>query len=138
MTPGQEVKATRDAYPTESWTPRFVRFPTADRQKATVKVRMTFDKLEDFILPDMGVKVAFLEEEQQKAKGKDNGPPQRPTSEERGAKRFRFFRLCSGSRRQIERRAIRLGTDVGQTSQYWAACARRLAGGKRAREFARW
>ena len=34
--------------------------PTADRQKATVKVRITFDKLDDTILPDMGVKVAFL------------------------------------------------------------------------------
>ena len=37
--------------------------PTADRQKATVKVRISFDKLDPRILPDMGVKVAFLSEE---------------------------------------------------------------------------
>ena len=33
--------------------------PTADRQKATVKVRVGFEKLDPRILPDMGVKVAF-------------------------------------------------------------------------------
>jgi hypothetical protein len=33
--------------------------PTADRQKATVKVRVAFDELDDRILPEMGVKVAF-------------------------------------------------------------------------------
>ena len=33
--------------------------PTADRQKATVKVRIGFDELDPRILPDMGVKVAF-------------------------------------------------------------------------------
>ena len=33
--------------------------PTADRQKATVKVRVGFDQLDPRILPDMGVKVAF-------------------------------------------------------------------------------
>ena len=35
--------------------------PTANRQKATVKVRLTFDELDPRILPDMGVKVAFRE-----------------------------------------------------------------------------
>jgi multidrug efflux pump subunit AcrA (membrane-fusion protein) len=37
--------------------------PTADRQKATVKVRIAFDELDPRILPDMGVKVAFLAEQ---------------------------------------------------------------------------
>jgi RND family efflux transporter MFP subunit len=58
---GQRVSATLDAYPNRE-LPAKVRtvIPTADRQKATVKVRITFDKLDDTILPDMGVKVAFL------------------------------------------------------------------------------
>ena len=59
--PGQSVSATLDAYP--SWNiPARVRtiIPTADRQKATVKVRISFLKLDPRILPDMGVKVAFL------------------------------------------------------------------------------
>ena len=33
--------------------------PTADRQRATVEVRVGFDELDERILPDMGVKVAF-------------------------------------------------------------------------------
>ncbi|HSG40866.1 MAG TPA: efflux RND transporter periplasmic adaptor subunit, partial [Thermoanaerobaculia bacterium] len=37
--------------------------PTADRQKATVRVRLAFEGLDPRILPDMGVKVAFLGEE---------------------------------------------------------------------------
>ena len=60
----QPVMATLDAYP--DWQiPSHVRtvIPTADRQKATVKVRISFDKLDPRILPDMGVKVAFLEEQ---------------------------------------------------------------------------
>ena len=38
--------------------------PTADRQKATVLVRIGFKELDPRILPDMGVKVTFLREEQ--------------------------------------------------------------------------
>ena len=59
--PGQRVTAVLDAYPDRE-LPAKVRtvIPTADRQKATVKVRISFDKLDDTILPDMGVKVAFL------------------------------------------------------------------------------
>jgi RND family efflux transporter MFP subunit len=62
--PNQRVEAVLDAYP--DWRiPSKVRtvIPTADRQKATVKVRISFDKLDPRILPDMGIKVAFLAEE---------------------------------------------------------------------------
>ncbi len=58
---GQKVDATLDAYP--DWhIPSTVRtiIPTADRQKATIKVRIAFDSLDQKILPDMGVKVSFL------------------------------------------------------------------------------
>ncbi len=61
---GQNVNSVLDAYP--DWQiPSRVRtvIPTADRQKATVKVRISFIKLDPRILPDMGVKVAFLDEE---------------------------------------------------------------------------
>ncbi len=66
--PKQEVMATLDAYP--DWKiPCHVRtiIPTADRQKATVEVRIAFDKLDPRILPDMGVKVTFLGEEDKQA-----------------------------------------------------------------------
>jgi len=61
----QKVEARLDAYPDDKDKyAAHVRtvIPSADRQKATVKVRISFDKLDDKILPDMGVKVAFLEE----------------------------------------------------------------------------
>ena len=57
----QRVEATLDAYP--DWRiPAHVitTIPSADRQKATVKVRIGFDQLDPRILPDMGVKVVFL------------------------------------------------------------------------------
>jgi RND family efflux transporter MFP subunit len=65
VTPGQPVDAALDAYP--DWRiPAHVitMVPSADRQKATVKVRIGFESLDPRILPDMGVKVSFLQERQ--------------------------------------------------------------------------
>ena len=57
---GGRIVATLDAYPEWSIPGKVIAIiPTADRQKATVKVRVGFDKLDARILPDMGVKVAF-------------------------------------------------------------------------------
>lgn len=59
----QQTEAVLDAYP--DWTiPSHVIniVPTADRQKATVRVRIGFDALDPRILPDMGVKVRFLDD----------------------------------------------------------------------------
>jgi RND family efflux transporter MFP subunit len=61
--PGQPVAAVLNAYP--DWEiPAHVitTVPAADRQKATVLVRIGFDQLDPRILPDMGVKVTFLRE----------------------------------------------------------------------------
>jgi HlyD family secretion protein len=58
---GQNVSAILDAY--QDWPiPAHVItvVPTADRQKATVLVRIGFKALDPKILPDMGVKVTFL------------------------------------------------------------------------------
>lgn len=62
--PNQRVEAVLDAYP--DWKiPAHVitAVPTADRQKATVRVRIAFDQKDPRILPDMGVKVAFITDE---------------------------------------------------------------------------
>ncbi|HEX6862710.1 MAG TPA: efflux RND transporter periplasmic adaptor subunit, partial [Thermoanaerobaculia bacterium] len=62
---GQKAVATLDAYPDWQIPSRVIMpVPTADRQKATVRVRLAFEGLDPRILPDMGVKVAFLGEEQ--------------------------------------------------------------------------
>ena len=58
--PGQKVEATLDSYPDWHMPSKVIAIiPAADRQKATVKVRVGFEKLDPRILPDMGVKVAF-------------------------------------------------------------------------------
>ena len=116
---GQQVTATLDAYPDQP-IPSKVRtvIPTADRQKATVKVRITILNLEkyDFILPDMGVKVAFLENEQPvaKDKSKDKGPQAVafiPKGAVRSDANASFVFLVRDGR--VERRAVSLGMDRG-------------------------
>jgi RND family efflux transporter MFP subunit len=60
---GQPVVATLDAYSDWKIPCRVLAIiPTADRQKATVKVRVAFDQLDPRILPQMGVKVAFQDD----------------------------------------------------------------------------
>jgi RND family efflux transporter MFP subunit len=58
---GMRAEITLDAYPDERF-PAHVRqiVPTADRQKATVLVKVSFDRLDPRVLPEMGVKVTFL------------------------------------------------------------------------------
>src|SRR5207249_8540019 len=58
--PAQPVEATLDSYPSWKIPAKVIAIiPSADRQKATVKVRVGFEKLDPRILPDMSVKVAF-------------------------------------------------------------------------------
>jgi len=60
--PGQRVSATLDAYADWRIPAEVIAIiPTADRQKATVKVRIAFLERDDRVLRDMGVKVAFLD-----------------------------------------------------------------------------
>jgi RND family efflux transporter MFP subunit len=60
--PNQKVEAILDAYPDWRIPAHVITvIPTADRQKATVKVRIAFDLKDPRILPDMGVKVSFID-----------------------------------------------------------------------------
>jgi len=122
----QGVTAVLDAYP--DWQiPGKVRtvIPTADRQKATVKVRISFTAddhkrlidpaTQPRILPDMGVKVTFLEEEKpQGAKGKEEKSaavalvPQSSIRQDNSSK---FVFVIKGD--TLERRAVKLGENRG-------------------------
>jgi RND family efflux transporter MFP subunit len=119
--PGQEVTAVLDAYPDWKISCR-VRtiIPTADRQKATVKVRIAFDKLDPRILPDMGVKVTFLGQEQKQAKQAPPGVmvPQNAVRDDSGQK---IVFLVKGD--HIERHAVRVGTINGAQTQILAGLA---------------
>jgi RND family efflux transporter MFP subunit len=68
VSPRQDVTAVLDAYPDWSIPARVITtVPTADRQKATVLVRIGFTALDPRILPDMGIKVTFLRDDQHSA-----------------------------------------------------------------------
>jgi len=116
--PGQEVTAVLDAYP--DWQiPARVRtvIPSADRQKATVKVRISFVKLDPRILPDMGIKVSFLGEEQ----AQKNAPspsaaavlvPESAVHDDHGTK---IVFLVKDN--HAERRAVTLGGKRGEDAE---------------------
>lgn len=122
----QPVTAILDAYP--DWNiPAKVRtvIPTADRQKATVKVRISFTDdghvrlidpaTQPRILPDMGVKVTFLEEEKPKAAAEKSAAvpvvalvPQVAIHQDNSSK---FVFVVKGE--SVERRAVSLGSVRG-------------------------
>ena len=111
VTPGQPADAVLDAYP-EWHIPATVRtvIPTADRQKATVKVRLTFDELDPRILPDMGVKVAFREtvEEEPTATPPQSLVPQ-PAVRTDGGQTVVFV----VEDEIVDRRAVSVGRSIG-------------------------
>ena len=119
-----EAVATLDAYP--DWQiPAHVIMPvpTADRQKATVKVRLGFEQLEPRILPDMGVKVAFLGDEKPgAAPGKPMVTIPRAAVRKDGDRDVVF--VIQGNK--VERRAVGLATGSGDE----AVVTSGLAGGE--------
>jgi RND family efflux transporter MFP subunit len=117
----QRVEAILDAYP--DWViPGHVIsiVPTADRQKATVRVRIAFDQLDPRILPDMGIKVRFLEESSANV-------PAAPQVDERAVVReageTSVWVVRDG---KVERRAVTLGSSAGGR----ATVTEGLAGGE--------
>ncbi len=119
VTAGQKATATLDAYP-EAPIPAHVitTIPAAEREKATVKVRIGFDQLDARILPDMGVKVAFLGET-------GAGAARRSVRLTRGALRgplgSEFVWVVAGER--LERRAVRLGPGDSDPAEVVAGLA---------------
>src|SRR5689334_14750775 len=58
---GQDTRITLDAYPDTAFRGRVRQVvPTADRQRATVQVKVSIDDHDPRILPEMGAKVDFL------------------------------------------------------------------------------
>jgi RND family efflux transporter MFP subunit len=111
--PGQDVSATLDAYPDAPIPARVITtVPTADRQKATVLVRIGFNALDSRILPDMGVKVTFLRDDE----GADV-PAARPIAlvpktaiRADGDQSYAYVVSSAGV---IDRRAVRMGGTDG-------------------------
>jgi len=120
--PGQQVTAILDAYP--DWEiPSRVRtiIPSADRQKATVKVRISFLKLDPRILPDMGIKVTFLSDEPSKKDTPATSAiviPQSAVRDDKGKKVVFLFK-----ENKAERRAVTLGGNRGTDTEVVAGLA---------------
>jgi RND family efflux transporter MFP subunit len=119
VTPGQRVTALLDAYPDRPLG-GFVRtvIPTADRQKATVKARITFDKIEDFILPDMGIKVTFLGAEEKEKAGAPAPVAVVPQDAIRDDGSQKIVYLVKDD--HAERRAVSVGNNRGSDTEILA------------------
>ena len=117
--PGQPVVAILDAYP--DWQiPAKVRtvIPTADRDKATVKVRVSFLKLDPRILPDMSIKVTFLGDQPKEKNGEPAPAATIPQAAVRDANGQKFvFVVKDGS---LERRAVTLAGTSGSDARILA------------------
>ncbi|MDF3020113.1 MAG: macA 1 [Steroidobacteraceae bacterium] len=109
--PNQRVEATLDAYPDKSLPAHVVNIvPTADRTKATVRVRIGFDQLEPFILPDMGIKVRFLDDQPAPAAAAQQGPRMRiPAVAVTRTDGEAFVWVVRDNR--VERRAVSVGAE---------------------------
>ena len=118
--PGQKVEAVLNAYPDWRIPASVIAIvPTADRSKATVKVRIALGEKDARIVPEMGVRVAFLE-----SKPAESGTPAPPRGALVPAAAIRqdggqdvVFLLRDG---RAERRAVSLGGTLGDSRQVQA------------------
>jgi RND family efflux transporter MFP subunit len=126
VTPGQTVTAVLDAYP--DWQiPAHVitTIPAADRQKATVLVRIGFEKLDPRILPDMGIKVTFLRDEDKTQPVSQQPTTLVPKAAVRTEDGTSFVFVVHGD--VAERRAVQIGGTDGDRLEVRAG----LQGGER-------
>jgi RND family efflux transporter MFP subunit len=109
--PDQRVEATLDAYPDAPLAAHVINIvPTADRTKATVRVRIAFDKLDARILPDMGIKVRFLDDQPTPEQQASAGPRIRiPASAVQRDGGNAYVWVVSDGR--VERRAVTVGAE---------------------------
>ncbi len=111
---GQRVIAVLDAYPDWQIPARVITtIPAADREKATVRVRIGFDRLDPRILPDMGVKVSFLSDQDAAERPRSQILVPRAAVRSEGARDVVWV-VRDG---RLERRVIRLGAKAGDDVQ---------------------
>jgi HlyD family secretion protein len=121
--PRQDVSAALDAYPDSPIPARVITtVPTADRQKATVLVRIGFNELDSRILPDMGVKVTFLRDDADTDLGTARPVTLVPKSAIRteGERSYAFVVSSAGI---VDRRAVTTGGTDGDRLEVLAGLA---------------
>ena len=112
VAPEQPATVTLNAYPDWAIPARVIAIiPTADRAKATVKVRVGFDFDDARILPEMGARVAFLGAAERVGSAPASAGAQQPVlvpkeSVETDGETGVVFVVADGG---VERRTVRLG-----------------------------
>jgi RND family efflux transporter MFP subunit len=120
---GQPVEATLDSYPEWKIPAKVIAIiPTADRQKATVKVRVAFDELDSRILPEMSVKVAFQSTDEAKPVEKFTAIPEAAVRQRDG--RDIVWVVSEG---KVKPRPVTIGDKVGGQARVQAG----VSGGER-------
>jgi RND family efflux transporter MFP subunit len=115
--PGQPVQSVLNAYPDWKIPSHVIAIiPTADRSKATVKVRIGIDQKDDRIVPDMGVRVSFLEEHKPAAKDQPpaHGVVVPGSALRKDGERDSLFVMKDQT---AERRTVTLGGSLGDKRQ---------------------
>jgi len=116
----QHVSAVLDAYPDWQIPGHVITMvPTADRQKATVLVRIAFEALDPRILPDMGVKVTFLKDEDEAAPVAAQPVTLVPKAAITSDNTNSFVYVVNGD--TVERRAVKAGGADGDRVEVLAA-----------------
>ncbi len=110
--PKMPIQATLNAYPDWQIPGEVIAIiPTADRSKATVKVRVALAVKDPRIVPDMGVRVSFLEaaRPQQAAQPKGVRAPGAAVVERDGAQ----VAFVVGDQDTVQRRALKVAGKLG-------------------------
>jgi RND family efflux transporter MFP subunit len=109
--PGQPVEAMLNAYPDWKIPGEVIAIiPTADRSKATVKVRIAIKQRDPRIVPDMGVRVAFLDPQPARPAPLTAGVLVPSESVRADGAAGVVFVYADG---KVERRSVTLGETVG-------------------------
>ena len=117
---GHRVESVLNAYPDWKIPSHVIAIiPTADRSKATVKVRIAIEQKDARLVPDMGVRVSFLEDKQPAAQAQQQprGVLVPVAALRKDGDKDIVFVL---KEQKAQRRAVSLGGSVGQLRQVQA------------------
>jgi RND family efflux transporter MFP subunit len=110
---GQPAEVVPDAYPDRKYSAQVVKiYPQADRQKGTLKVEVKLAQTDEYLRPDMSVRINFLAEA-----AKDGAVPRvvAPKTAVRGEGQNTFVWSVQGE--QVRQISVQTGEDFGDAVQ---------------------
>ncbi len=126
--PGMPVETVLNAYPDWKIPSEVIAIiPTADRGKATVKVRVALKQKDARIVPDMGARVSFLEREQPAAPKRTGALVPAAAIVERGGKSVVYVVEGDGEKADVRAAAVTTGRTLGDDVEVLGG----LTGGER-------